>query len=405
MIELTPGQAELLDKIVKWFRSCEAGTNKSDEHPQYFAYSGAAGCGKTTVIKEFLKALNLHDDYIGCAFTGKAVLQLLKNNLNARTIHSLIYRLVPHTEYNPEYGKLMTTFSFEKKDRLDKDYRLIIVDEAPMVNDETCADLLSFKIPIIFLGDMNQLPPVFGRCTIMENPNHILTQIMRQSEDNPIIQLSQMVLKGIPLLEGHYGSSVVTRSFAVDEGILKNYDQIITVKNRVRAMINTICRNQLLHFENNEPRLFDKIICRQNNWNISKNGYYLTNGTSGFITDIDRSKLGSGYYLMNFHPDFLPDGVDFRKLHVDADYIKSTHEEQKNTRRLKNEKMEYSYAITVHLSQGSEYNRVLYIDDFFGSEELTRKARYTAITRAIDSITIVSTMNNDNFRQRRYYYN
>ena len=131
---------------------------------------------------------------------------------------------------------------------------------------------------------------------------------------------------------------------------------------------------------------------------MEKDGFYLTNGTSGVITDLDRSELGSGYYIMNFHPDYFPEGVDFEKLKVDARYIKMLPEDQRNVMRTQHEKFEYAYAITAHLSQGSEYNRVLFIDSFFNTPELTKKARYTAITRAIDSITIVSIIGPGNRR-------
>jgi exodeoxyribonuclease-5 len=55
-------------------------------------------------------------------------------------------------------------------------------------------------------------------------------------------------------------------------------------------------------------------------------------------------------------------------------------------------KFDYAYALTVHSAQGSQYNRVLYIDDgFSGDREIKKKLKYTAITRAIDSIDIVDS--------------
>lgn len=390
MIELTRGQAELLDRISTWYRNHIRGTISQYRHPQWFAYSGAAGCGKTTVIRELIRTLGLSGSYIGCAYTGKAVLNMLKQGLNAQTIHSLIYNVVPKYQTDPFSNRKSVGFEFELKKKLDRDYNLIIVDEAPMVNDEMCQEILSFGIPVIFVGDMNQLPPVFGRSTIMENPDFILTQIMRQSEDNPIVMLSQMVLKGIPLLEGRYGNSEVVREFILDKKLLTDYDQILCFTNNLRYEINNFCRGKILGYDSPIPRINDKVICRQNNWSMEKDGFYLTNGTSGYIVDLDRSELARGYYLMDFHPDYFPDGVNFEKLKVDARYMKMVPEDQKNVMRTRNEKFEYAYAITVHLSQGSEYGHVLFIDSFFNTPELTKKARYTAITRAVDQITIVT---------------
>ena len=51
-------------------------------------------------------------------------------------------------------------------------------------------------------------------------------------------------------------------------------------------------------------------------------------------------------------------------------------------------KFEYAEAITVHLSQGSQYNKVLYYDEWIGDRNDMLKMRYTAVTRAIDSVYV-----------------
>ena len=58
-------------------------------------------------------------------------------------------------------------FHFILKDKLPDELRLIIVDEATMVNNDMRDKLLSFGKPIIFVGDMNQLPPIFGISDVM----------------------------------------------------------------------------------------------------------------------------------------------------------------------------------------------------------------------------------------------
>jgi exodeoxyribonuclease-5 len=79
---------------------------------------------------------------------------------------------------------------FILKDKLDDDIKLIIIDEAAMVNDKMREELLSFGIPVIFLGDHNQLPPVIGKSSMLDKPDFILTKIMRQAENDPIVYLS-----------------------------------------------------------------------------------------------------------------------------------------------------------------------------------------------------------------------
>ena len=58
---------------------------------------------------------------------------------------------------------------------------------------------------------------------------------------------------------------------------------------------------------------------------------------------------------------------------------------------LNNFRIEYANAITVHSSQGSQYDRILYIDDgFSGSRDTLKKLKYTAISRAAKRIDIVN---------------
>lgn len=340
----------------------------------------------TTVVKELLKELSLDvTKYVSCAYTGNAVLQLQKHGLRAQTIHSLIYSLV----FIEENGKRFPMF--ELKPYLDSNLRLIIVDEATMVNDDLCRELLSFNLPIIFIGDKNQLPPIFGESSVMNFPNYALTQIMRQKEDDPIIQLSQMVLRDVPLFDGKYGNSEVVRAINLDIDTITKYDQMITVTNKLRFAINRYVRKLIYGIKDDTPVLYDRVICRKNNWNTLCAGYPLTNGTSGIITDLRRHKKGN--YLINFRPnyfnDILPEEVEYHDLEINTSYLCSMGRGEKPQYFSKEEFFEYSYAITVYLSQGAEWGRVLYFDSNFRDPITTKKSRYTAITRASNRITIV----------------
>ena len=60
---------------------------------------------------------------------------------------------------------------FALKEKLNKKIKLIVLDEGSMVNKEIGEDLLSFQIPVIVLGDLNQLPPVFGNPIFFKKSN------------------------------------------------------------------------------------------------------------------------------------------------------------------------------------------------------------------------------------------
>lgn len=392
-IELTNEQIYATYNAETWFHSSTSN--------QVFEISGPAGSGKTTLVLYIIEKLGLRKkDVLFCAYMGKAATQLIRNGLPARTIHSAIYDNIieykrddkGHIILNKK-GKPIKKMVFRKKMELDKKYKLIVVDEGSTVDGNIAADLLSFGIPVIVLGDLNQLPPVYGNAVFLKDPDVILTKIMRQNEGNPIIYLSQLVLDGKGLPVGVYGnSSIIPRKNLTDRH-LKEADIILTGTNRVRHQVNTIFREKIKNFARLDfPYCGEKVVCRKNNWGECIDDiFYLTNGTTGFIDYIDRSTFTGDFFKMDFRPDYIQKKV-FKDLRVDYNHLYSIPGSQSEDEPIKfyYDKFEFAYAITVHISQGSQYGKVLYLDDnmMYRKEDIKR-LRYTAITRAIDKITVV----------------
>lgn len=399
MIELTDEQLELKRQIQYFYHHYGQGK-------PYFYYSGAAGTGKTTVIKSVIDELGLKpNEVMACAYTGKAVLVLMRHKLNANTIHSFIY--YPKFESTEEivvddFGspkkikkKKMT---FALKPQIPKDIKLIFIDERGMVNDKMLEDILSFGIPVVMAGDHNQLPPVFGIASDLDNPDFLLTKVMRQSEGDPIIYLSQCILKNIQFDYGIYGSSRVVPSVSIDNRIITDYDIILCAKNKTREELNSRIREEVLHYTSNKPMVGEKMICRKNNWGECLNGIYLTNGLVGYVEDVNYCSLYRDVLYMDFRPDFMEESFD--QLSVDYKFLNASWQEKKNFGFGDLERFEYAYALTTHLSQGSEYSRVLYMDEKFHDPQTLKRLRYTAITRAMDSITYVKLP-----EEKKYYQN
>ena len=386
-VELTEEQTQLVKKLSEWYRSSSK---------QWFSYSGAAGTGKTTVIRAFIEELGINR-YIACAYVGKAVTVLSRQGLPASTIHSLIYNVswVPVLNNEGEIvmtadGKPKMRVEFTLKHELPGDLQLIIVDEATMVNDDLAEDILSFGIKTVFLGDNNQLPPVFGVSSVMLNPDFWLTKIMRQAENNPIIYLSQRVLNRQPLVYGTYGNSRVMPAIVLDRNYIK-YDTIIAGKNKVRDDINDYIRYNIKNLISKTPVIGDKLICRQNDWSRSIEGnIYLTTGMTGTVTDVHRSLGGSSYMSIDFLPEISDE--EFFNLQLDTKYITMNYEDRRNYGFSRYEKFEYGYCVTCHACQGSQFDHVLFINQWFHDADLTKKIQYTAITRAIESIDIASSV-------------
>lgn len=91
-----------------------------------------------------------------------------------------------------------------------QDLKLIVIDEASMVDGQIMQDLKSFGIKILFIGDTGQLPPVSQNgneefLKMFNNPDFQLTEIHRQAAENPIIKLSMLARTKQEIEPGVYG--------------------------------------------------------------------------------------------------------------------------------------------------------------------------------------------------------
>lgn len=370
---------------------------------QVFEISGSPGTGKTTLILYFIEQLGLSLDEVAfVAYTGKAATQMQRNKLPGRTIMSVIYDYVkiPAKDENGKFiflenHKPKMIGKFVLKDKIGKKIKLIVVDEAGMVNEQIGKDLLSFGIPVVALGDLNQLPPVFGKSFFLQDPNVVLKQIMRQKEGDPIIWLSQRILHGEKIGLGVYGKSAVISKDDLNDHHFSQADIVLTATNRLRWNVNQYYRENLKGYRNLEiPHIGEQVICRKNNWNRSiADGIYLTNGMTGFVDDIYKSTFNGKTFVIDFRPDFLKQS--FRRIKFDYKHMYTPPASLIENAEIPVEnvyidKFEYAYAITTHSSQGSQYPHVLFLkEDCMGDEETNRKLAYTAVTRASESVTIV----------------
>lgn len=390
-IELTDEQIFALMDIENWW-------HKQDK--QVLEITGGPGTGKTFLVKYFADRIGLtDDDILYIAFSGKAVSVMARNGLPAKTIHSSIYNYqeVYAKDENghvimKENGKPKKTFEFVLKEKLSKKYKLIVIDEGSMVGERVAKDILTFGLPIICLGDLNQLPPVMDKSFFLKDPDIRLTKIMRQKEGDPIVWLSEQVLAGRELKYGVYGNSAVIRKNDVTEYMLKNVDIIITGTNSLRNEINKQFRSTIKKLSNLEfPYIGEKVVCVKNNWNISiDNGVFLTNGTTGFIDNVYRSTYNKYSIMIDFRPDFTKSV--FKNLRVDYNHLMGLTEKEESKFDMSKflNSFEFGYAITTHKAQGGGWGSVMFMaENFFRNSTDRKRFLYTGITRAIDQVIIV----------------
>jgi exodeoxyribonuclease-5 len=374
-MQFSPQQDEALKAVARWLK---------DGSGQVFRLFGYAGTGKTTLARHFAEGLDGSVQF--AAFTGKAA-QVLRSKgaVNARTIHSLIYR--PRGEEAVEdetTGKtsMSPTFSLNRQSPVAK-AKLIVVDECSMVDEQLGRDLMSFGTPILVLGDPAQLPPVQGGGFFTEHePDHLLTEIHRQARDNPIIRLAMDVREGREFIRGDYGTAQVIGREDVNQDIVLGADQVLVGTNRTRRRYNQRLR-ELKGFSAAFPQAGDKLVCLRND---AAKG--LLNGSLWKVMTSSRETVKPGINLLVSPEEDDPDrGVAKIKLLKAA--FDSPDEEVPWQTKKRYDDFDYGYALTVHKAQGSQWDKVVLFDESFAFKDTRQRWLYTAITRAARELTVV----------------
>ena len=347
----------------------------------YTIIAGYAGTGKSYLVNAIVDNFGFKEEEVAYAcYTGKAALVLQKQGKNAVTLHKLLYNT-----HQGENG----TFIHEPKEFLDRDFKLIVVDEISMCPASLWKLLLKHKVYIIGLGDPFQLPPIGDNVNLLDSPHIFLTEIMRQALDNDIIKYSMFLRQGQKLPSGIRGKNIQTyKKDELKTGMILWADQILCAKNSTRKDLNLQARQ--IFGKKGLLDEGDKLICTKNYWeNLTREKEtILVNGVIGTAKKItiERKKIISDLILEN--------GECFEGLLLDRSFLEKgipTPPYKRNGKVLRNfyKEVDYGYAITVHKAQGSQFDKVLVYDDCWLQGEEYRRWLYTAITRAVDKVVIL----------------
>ncbi|WP_375669005.1 ATP-dependent RecD-like DNA helicase [Bartonella sp. MR168JLCBS] len=347
-----------------------------------FRLFGYAGTGKTTLARYFAETVDGSVQF--AAFTGKAA-QVLRSKgaSNACTIHSLIYCPRGEEEVSDEItGKksIAPTFTLNRRSAAAQ-AKLIIVDECSMVDEKLARDLMSFRTPILVLGDPGQLPPISGGGFFSNGePDFLLSEIHRQARDNPIIRLAMDVREGRDIAYGDYGEARVVTRKEVNQQLVLNADQVLVGVNRTRYLYNQRLR-VLKGFTADYPQAGDKLVCLRNDPTKG-----LLNGSLWKVMTSQKETVKPSINLL-VKPEESERGVAKIKL------LKAAFEnpDQEISWQLKKryDDFDYGYALTVHKAQGSQWNNVVLFDESFAFRDMYARWLYTGITRAAERLMIV----------------
>ncbi|WP_415823847.1 ATP-dependent DNA helicase [Bacillus paranthracis] len=327
---------------------------------------GRAGTGKSYTLSEILGVIpktELDKTHI-VTYTGKA---------SARVRELLVEKNIEGIKPGTIHRLCSSDFqeNFLRNEHNIMDVKNLIIDEVGMIPRHILAKLL-LAIPtttkILFAGDDRQLPPVNDVSVIPELiklpfvSSHQLEKVYRSGD--AVIDLAQNVLnfsEEIPFKL--YNESEEFQQFIVETIRSKPYKdfQILTntksMKNKINSWIQKDKKQIVDCFGDYNYEVGDKVLITRNN-----SMKQVSNGDSGTIVSFDN------------------EGVN-----VEITDGRTVFYEYRET-----EQIEPAFAITVHKSQGSEYQEVMVILE--DQKQLnTNNLLYTAVTRAKKIVTLFAT--------------
>ncbi len=383
--------------------------------------TGGPGTGKTTIVRCILEMFKeLHKKVLLCAPTGRASKRLTESSgMEAKTIHRAL-------EMNPSEGE--GYFHRNQDNPIDAD--VVVVDEMSMVDATLFYHLLKAlrgTTRLVLVGDKDQLPSV-GAGNVLRDlieskkiyTTH-LVNIYRQDNDSLIITNAHLINSGkMPIIDNtskdffyEAGKDLVTNSETIIDlvttrlpkyfGYKPNEIQVLApmkagpcgidnLNKRLQQTINPYFQGLEVGSEFTKFHIGDKIMQTVNNYEqtyvkYEENGM-MQEGTGVFNGDIG--------YITKIAPDTHETTIRFDDGKI-CKYAKTDLYQ-----------IVLAYAITIHKSQGSEFDCVVIPLVPGAPIIITRNLLYTAITRAKKAVVLVGSkqilarMIHNNYTQKRY---
>ena len=356
--------------------------------------TGGPGTGKTTITG--LLASHLKEKKISCLFcapTGRAAKRLSEAiRFEAHTIHRLL-------EVRPMSGE--EGFAFGRNANNPLDARVIVVDETSMVDNSLFLALLRAIKPdssVILIGDPNQLPSV-GPGDLLSDllscrkiPRCELKYVFRQQNESSIAANAYRILNGENLI-GNDDDFMIINPSSEEEGLEKIFDLFGKNKGTDMAILSPTKQNimgtaylnkelQAVAADLTSPSLTlgsrgvlredDRVMQIKNDYNIE---YFdpITNKTD---TGVYNGELGEIIRINELNRSIEVMFDDGRKVIYSGKTL---------------EDIDLAYAMTVHKSQGCEFDLVILALGKMSPKLLNRKLLYTAVTRGKKKVVIVDS--------------
>lgn len=411
-ITLTPDQQNALEKFTQFL---------TDPSEQVFVLEGYSGTGKTTLVKTLLDQLpnlmktaklinpNLKKyDIELTATTNKAAENFgMITGMAVSTIHSYLGLRV-HTDYETNTTKLIPS-----KNNSLKEGHLLFIDEASYIDRDLLGWIfkLTKNCKIVFMGDPAQLTPVKSSATPVFDANFNkaqLSQVVRQAEGNPIVDLStkfrETVTSGeffkfVP--DGHHIQYMDRDTFnkAVETEFCRpewrySHSKFLAWTNKRVIDYNHHIRDRALGDPNFQ--VGDYAVCNKyvtsNKKNIKTDQLVCITGISG---DTEKHGVLGNWMTLDYQVElFFPKSLEAKK---NALKMARTLQEYNVVEEIENRWVDLraAYACTINKAQGSTFDRVFIdLDDIARCNSGDQIARmlYVGVSRAREQVFLTGDL-------------
>lgn len=393
LLVLTNDQYFGISKLHKWYHKY---------NHQVIEISGVIGTGVWELVQKFLDDMDFDNrEVMYLSYDQKQVLEMAAKRYHAYYIDRIIYNYTKIVDLdtlpviNPHSNVMEYEWKKELRKKIDEKYRIIVVFDSMLLNEDMVMDLCSFGLPIILIRDPMLLPSP-DTFTFLRDPNIELREIHPDLMKDPIVYFAHKMLNNEKISPGSYDNVSVVTKKQMNLYNLRSADMVITVSEQLRHQINLTYREKILKIKTTQNVPGERVIVMNNMYNQKlvnedekKIKIYLTRGLVGYLSKCNKHALITKYVPVDFRPEFYHES--FTDLYMDRHYLNGIQTPSRQQIPDDIIEVQYAYALSASTARLSHWDKVTLVadrnecDDF----ELQKRLLYTGITRARQSVTLV----------------
>ena len=209
----------------------------------------------------------------------------------------------------------------------------------------------------------------------------MLTEVHRQAQDDPIVRMSMDIREGRELEIGRHGESEVVPRSELDPDRVMGADQVLVGRNNTRRAYNMRVRQK--------QNIEDPLAGRRRQAGLPaqqpQEGPVQRRAVAG---EVAHAQSKSKIITMRLSPD-EEFGHKVTKVSVRDECFEGGIEAIPWEQRKPYDEFDYGYVLTVHKSQGSQWDDVVLFDESFAFQDSRARWLYTGITRAAKRLSVV----------------